>query len=184
LFHYNSIYWIILLVSDKYESEEPEEMKVDNDCELIWAKLKIKGSKDLYIASCYRPPDNRNIIYLENLQTYLANILAHEGAHIWLGGYFNLSGIDWQNVNIKHNSQHTAEFHELLDISKHAFLDDPVLQPTQITETQSNTLDLSFTNNNTLVNQVRVIPGISDHEAAAIESSLRPIKKLGITREV
>ena len=66
-FHHNSIYWIILLVSDKYESEEPEEMKVDNDCELIWAKLKIKGSKDLYIASCYRPPDNRESIYLDNL---------------------------------------------------------------------------------------------------------------------
>ena len=44
---------VFLIVSDTYESEEPEEMKVDNDCELIWAKLKIKGSKDLYIGSCY-----------------------------------------------------------------------------------------------------------------------------------
>jgi hypothetical protein len=43
----------ILLVSDKYESEEPEEMKVNNDCELIWAKRKIKASKDLSIASFY-----------------------------------------------------------------------------------------------------------------------------------
>jgi hypothetical protein len=138
-FHHNSIYWFILLVSDKFESEEPEEMKVDNDCELIWAKLKIKGSKDHYIASCYRPPDNRDSIYLDNLQTYLAKFVAHKGAHIWLGGYFNLSGNDWQNENIKHNSQHTAECHQLLDISKTAFL---VLEPTRITETQSNTLDL------------------------------------------
>jgi hypothetical protein len=29
-----------------------------------------------------------------------------------------------------------------------------------------------------------VIPDISDHEAVVIDSSLRPIKKLGITREV
>jgi L-lysine 2,3-aminomutase len=87
-------------------------------------------------------------------------------------------------VNIKHNSQHTAECHQLLDISKNVFLDQLVLEPTRITETQSNTLDLFFTNNNTLVNQVRVIPGISDHEAVFIESSLRPIKKLAITREV
>ena len=36
---------VFLLVSDKYESEEPEEMKVYNDSELIWAKLKIKGQK-------------------------------------------------------------------------------------------------------------------------------------------
>ena len=108
----------------------------------------------------------------------------HKGAHIWLGWYLNLSGIDCQNENIKHNSQHTAECHQLLDISKTAFLDQLVLEPTRITETLSNTLDLFFTNNNTLVNQVRVIPDISDHEAVVIDSSLRPIKKLGITREV
>ena len=119
-------------------------MKVDIDCELIWAKLKIKGSKDLYIGSCYRPPDNRDSIYLDNLQTYLAKILAHKGAHIWLGGDFNLPGIDWQNENIKHNSQHTAECHQLLDISNNAFLDLLVLEPTRIIETQSNTLDLFF----------------------------------------
>jgi hypothetical protein len=59
-----------------------------------------------------------------------------------------------------------------------------VLEPTRITETQSNTLDLFLTNNTILVNQVRVIPGISDHEAVVIESNLRPIKKLGIPREV
>ena len=119
-------------------------MKVNNDCELIWAKFKIKGSKDLYMASCYRPPDNRDSIYLDNLQTYLAKILAHKGAHIWLGGYFNLFGNDWQHENIKHNSQHTAECHQLLDISKTAFLDQLVLEPTRITETQSTTLDLFF----------------------------------------
>jgi hypothetical protein len=113
----------------------------------------------------------------------LSKTLAHKGAHIWLGGYLNLSGIDWQNENIKHNSQHTAECHQLLDISKTAFLDQLVLQSTRITETQSNTLDLFFTNINTLVSQVRVIPDILDHEAVVIDSSLRPIKKLGITRE-
>ena len=82
--------------------------------------------------------------YLDNLQTYLAKILAHKGAHIWLEGDFNLPGIDWQNENIKHNSQHTAECHQLLDISNNAFLDLLVLEPTRIIETQSNTLDLFF----------------------------------------
>ena len=119
-------------------------MKVDNDCELIWAKLKIKWSNDLYIGSCYRPTDNRDSIYLDNLQTYLAYILAHKGAHIWLGGDLSLPGVDWQNENINHNSQHTAECHQLLDISKNAFLDLLVLEPTRITEIQSNTLDLFF----------------------------------------
>ena len=55
-------------------------------------------------------------------------------------------------------------------------LDQLILEPTCITETQANILDLLFTNNEILVNQVRIIPGISDHESVFIESSLRPMK--------
>ena len=55
-------------------------------------------------------------------------------------------------------------------------LDQLILEPTRITETQANILDLFFTNNETLVNQVRIIPRISDHESVIIESSLRPMK--------
>ena len=40
----------------------------------------------------------------------------------------------------------------------------------------SNCKFLFFTNNSTLTNKVEVIPGISDHEAVFIESSLRPLK--------
>ena len=56
------------------------------------------------------------------------------------------------------------------------YLDQVVTEPTRITETSSNTLDLFFTSNQTLVNKVEVIPGISDHEAVFIESSLRPMR--------
>ena len=36
------------------------------------------------------------------------------------------------------------------------------------------TTDIFFTNNPTLINTVKVLPGISDHEAVYVESSLRP----------
>ena len=50
---------VFLLVSKPFDSSEPEELKVDDntDCKLVWAKIKIKGSTDLYIGSLYRPPD-------------------------------------------------------------------------------------------------------------------------------
>jgi hypothetical protein len=47
-------------------------------------------------------------------------------------------------------------------------------EPTRITADTSNILDLFFTNNISLINKVEVIPGISDHEAVYLESSLRP----------
>ena len=52
---------VFLLVSNKYESQEPEELTAGEDCELVWAKVKIQGSKDLYIGSYYKLPDKPNI---------------------------------------------------------------------------------------------------------------------------
>ena len=42
-----------LLVSNVFDSSEPDELKMDDntDCELVWAKVKIKGSTNLYIGS-------------------------------------------------------------------------------------------------------------------------------------
>ena len=51
-----------------------------------------------------------------------------------------------------------------------------VSSPTRITEYSSNLLDLFLTNNRTLVNKCEVIPGIGDHEAVYLESSMRPMK--------
>ena len=46
--------------------------------------------------------------------------------------------------------------------------------PTRCTEDTSNILDLFFTNNDTLVNRIEPLPGISDHDIVFVESSLRP----------
>ena len=51
-----------------------------------------------------------------------------------------------------------------------------VSSTTRITEYSSNLLDLFLTNNRTLVNKCEVIPGISDHEAVYVESSMHPRK--------
>ena len=79
---------------------------------------------------------------------------------------------------------HGAQCQQLLTITKDAFLNQMVDEPTRITETKSSILDLFLTNNDTLVNQTQVIPGISDHEAVFIESSLRPTKKSPSPRRV
>ena len=72
----------------------------------------------------------------------------------------------------------------MLKTSKDAFLSQMVTEPTRTTETSASILELFFTSNDTLVNQTRVIPGISDHEAVFVESSLRPIKKPTCPRRI
>ena len=48
---------VFLLVSQLYESHQPEELMVDasSDCEAVWMKIKVQGSSDLYVGSFYRP---------------------------------------------------------------------------------------------------------------------------------
>ena len=53
------------------------------------------------------------------------------------------------------------------------------MEPTRITETTSNTLDLFYTSNKTLINKVEILLGITDYEAVFIESSLRSMKVSG-----
>ena len=60
-------------------------------------------------------------------------------------------------------------------IMRDSFLDQVVTEPTKITETTSSTLELFLTTNQTLINKVEVVPGISDHEEVFIESSLKPL---------
>ena len=59
-----------------------------------------------------------------------------------------------------------------------------VTEPTRTTEKAHNVLDLFFTNNQSLVNRVEIIPGIGDHDAVMVESSLRPHKVTKPTRKV
>ena len=82
---------VFLLVSKQSDSSESEELKVDDnsDCQLVWAKVKIKGSTYLYIGSFYRPPDKNNPDNLQHLHSRMERIPTDKGAHLWVGGDFN-----------------------------------------------------------------------------------------------
>ena len=64
---------VFLLVSQHYESHQPEELTVDSsvDCEAVWVKVEVQGSSDLHIGSFYRPPDKTNPEYLQELQSIM-----------------------------------------------------------------------------------------------------------------
>ena len=82
---------MFLLVSDQYQSNEPEELKAEN-CEVVWSKIKIKGVQDLYVGAFYKPPSATDP---DNLCSRISKI--PRGAHLWRGGDFNLADIDWEN---------------------------------------------------------------------------------------
>ena len=157
-------------------------MKVEGSCELLWAHVQVPRSSQLFIGSFYRPPDENDPGYLDQLQSCLSKIPT--GAHTWIGGDFNLGDIDWTTDSVKQYANKPGLCHQLLRISKDNFLDQLVLEPTRITEDTANILDLFFSNNQSLVNRVDIIPGISDHEVVYVESSLRPSRAATPPRKV
>ena len=169
---------VFLLVSQLYQSHQPEELMVEasSDCEAVWVKIKVQSSSDLYVGSFYRPPDKNNPEYLQELQSIMSHIPTDKGAHLWLGGDFILPDITWEEESVVPYAINSAVSNQLLTIVKDMYLDQVVTEPTRITETSSNTLDLFFTSNQTLVNKVEAVPGVSEHEAVFIESSLWPMR--------
>ena len=133
---------VFLLVSSKYESQVPEELKAGEDCELGLAKVKIQGSKDLYIGSFYKLPDKQKPDYLEQLQKYLSRIPTQNGAHLWLVGDFNLVENASPNECVLPHTSHGAQCQQLLTIAKDTFLNKMVDEPTMLTGTKSSILDL------------------------------------------
>ena len=110
----------------------------------------MSGTKDLYIGSCYRPPDKHDNEYLEHLQSYLSRIPTHNGVHLWPEGDFNRADSDWNEESIKPYSLHGTQCQKSLSIVKDNFQDPIVTKPTRVLWTTSTALDLFFTNNNTL----------------------------------
>ncbi|VDI57721.1 Hypothetical predicted protein [Mytilus galloprovincialis] len=151
--------------------QEPPDLKSDDTSEQLWVKVQIIGSPDLYIGSFYKPPNKTE----EDCLTHLGKtrIRQSNNCHLWLGGDFNLGGIDWNNYSIKQKAYNPKQCQQLIDICQDNYLEQVVTTPTHFTETSQAILDLFFTSNSSLVNKTEVIPGISDHEIVYIESNVK-----------
>ena len=57
---------VFIVVSEKFISSEPEELKVDAYCEMVWVHVQIPGATQLYIGSLYRPPTKTTLLTLTN----------------------------------------------------------------------------------------------------------------------
>ena len=127
----------------------------------MWSRIKIKGVQDLYVGASYRQPSATDPEYLDHLSSCLSRI--PRGAHLWVGGDFNLGDIDWEDECSVPKAVNATQCSQLLSVVKDAFLEQMVSHPRAYQEYSTNLLDLFLTNNRTLVNKCEVIPGIGDH---------------------
>ena len=131
------------------------------DCS-TWSVIKLKDNKSLLMGTIYRSP-NSDADNNQKLLTMIRQAATLKHDYLMICGDFNLPLIDWsshQNVNVGSSfSSCFLETVENLDLFQH------VQNSTRFRGSQNSCLDLIFTNEENMVDDVLELPplGKSDH---------------------
>ena len=153
------------------------------DCEVLWTKINIVGSKTLHLGAFYRPDVSDNTS-LSELDVSLARIPTNHC--VLLGGDFNLPDFDWSSGSLKTGRKFPEHHNELLKIFGNFGLTQHITDVTRsdpVHGTQ-NTLDLIASNRPNSVLSATVIPGIADHDAPIVELDMKPVRVIKKPRNV
>ena len=158
---------VFMAVKKCYNSSALPE--TDTNCEIIWAKVELEQTTDMYVSSFYRPP-NTNLDYFDNFSESLQKLpqTSLDKVKI-LGGDFNLPDISWQSQSVKPGGKHTNISKQLLQCTADESLTQLQLEPTR----DQNILDLYFTNRPGLAKHTQTLPGISDHDIVLVDTELK-----------
>ena len=150
---------VFILVRNTFVATEQKELQTD--CEILWVKLELEGYKSLYIASYYRNQEGDSHSF-EELRKSLEHVSQLKG-DVWVLGDLNFPDISWSEEHVpsvKPGYSFPKLYEDFINTLDDCNLEQMVSKPTR----GKNTLDLFLTSNYTLVNNVDVKPGISDHD--------------------
>ena len=173
---------VFVLVKDDINSLECTfEDLTDNDCEIVWAQIRLPGSKLLnkIIASIYRPP-NSSLQTMDKINQNLTTVFSKfRNATYILAGDLDLSCIDWQTetlisnpINDTNDTNHCSSFLDTMNelgLSQHC---NDITRPAS-----GKTLDLILTNRPDTVVEVPSSPGMSDHNVVIAKFNLTTSRK-------
>ena len=140
----------------------------DDYCAAVLCEIK---SKNLIIASVYRPPDTKPDSFanmLKFLQTNINKLSKNSQPEILIMGDFNLPAMSWQTVDVPERRTTNASESLLTQFNDENFLSQCIDQPTR----QKNILDLLLTNNANMVLQTDVSETpLSDHNLIKVKTT-------------
>ena len=130
-----------------------------------WEKLKyiMKDFQAKFLT------DPESIVSFEELKKSLT-LINQTNSAVWLLGDFNLPKIDWENLIPSPECDHPTFYRDCLEVLDDCLLEKMVTSPTR----GQNILDLFLTTNPTLVDNVSITPGLSDHDIVLIQVNVKP----------
>ena len=151
---------VLILVSNRYKS--CIETKYETNCEITWVSMKIPGLDPVYIAAYYKP-NERDTTSLSEFKTSLELVRnANSGNILIILGDFNFPKLKWDGdtPTIENNCSNKKQNEMFLGVLADHHLTQMVKEPTR----KGNILDLFLTSKPSYVTDVKIIPGISDHD--------------------
>jgi hypothetical protein len=168
---------VLIAINKEYLSSPVPELSTD--CEIVWAKISLANSQDLYIAAYYNPKTT-NEQSLDELAISLNRACRNTNSNIIIAGDFNLPGWIWKTKNLKPNTPCPKNHHTFIDMLNDNGLAQMVEEPTR----GENTLDLVISDNRSCITRVHTLPGISDHDIVFAEVDLKIKTKIQKPRSI
>ena len=150
---------VIIMIKSSFQSHAKPEYNID--AEVLWVQLNLIGSKSVLIGAYYKPHE-LDQASLE-LDTSL-NLVKKSNPQIWLLGDFLLAKIDWQLQTPTPDCENQTFYSDCLQTFSDCLLEQMV----------TNILGLFFSTSPTLVLNVTIQPGLSDHDIVLAEIKSRP----------
>ena len=151
-------------MNSKFTSELRSEL--NSICENLWVQLNLVGAKSVLIGAYFRPhesdPEAYQVLILNLSQPNKLNCLAPWG--------HNLPKVDWENLIPSPDCGHPTFYRECLEALDDCLLEKMVTSPTR----GQNILDVFLKTNPTLVDNVSITPGLSDHDKVLIQVNVKP----------
>lgn len=131
------------------------------DLEMLWVSVTV-NYKQLILGVCYRPP-NASSSFCEQLHDSVNAIVSRfPTSQIILLGDFNYPSIKWSTTPPTVHP-FSSEGNDFINLCSEFNFSQLVDQPTRITSTSANILDLVLTTCPDLVSSILYLPGLSDH---------------------
>ena len=140
-----------------------EEPSFNGNAEMVWVKLCFNKYKSIYVCSIYRPPGS-SIEPLYELNDILSSIHECSSPAILLAGDLNLPDLKFEDgiCYTSHNPAYGYEINSFfVEMMNDYGFEQFVTQPTR----EDHLLDLVISTDPNIIENVQVVPGISDHEA-------------------
>ena len=138
--------------------------------ESVWCKIKLKNRDNLLIGCIYRSPNATDDNFQE-LKSLFYKCRDANFSHKLLIGDFNLKDINWCEMTTQVNEAHIAS--QFLECVRDSYFTQHVKNPTRYREGNvSSVLDLIFTNEEDMVNDITFLPGLGKSDHLLLDFSL------------